>query len=93
MNNENLSKILGLIEDYTEHFREECYANTAYLGRNEDYEFDEEDRQPADFENEHLEADEFVTQTSVGDSGDWFEGIIVRKIKNTNFCLVIEYST
>lgn len=93
MNNEFLNLIVELMSDYTEYFAEGFNVGLVSIGRNEDYYFDEEEKQSADYENTLLESDEYVNQTGFGDTGDWFEGTVLRKIKNTNFCLVLEYST
>ncbi|MEG0349561.1 hypothetical protein [Enterococcus sp.] len=92
MNNEFLGILTSLIEDFLKDF-EDIPVGKVSVGKNEDYEFFEDERQTADSKHELLEDVEYVSQSEAGDSGDWFEGILIRKIINTDYCLVLEYST
>lgn len=92
MNNEFLKQVVELMAEYTTFFSEECHVGLVSIGKNEDYYFDEDEKQSAYYENNLLEEDEYVNQSSFGDTGDWFEGTVLRKIKDTDYCLVLEYS-
>lgn len=93
MNNEFLKEVVELMSDYTAYFSEAFNVGRVSIEKNENYCFKQEKKQSADYENTLLEEDEYVNQTSFGDTGDWFEGIVLRKIKDTDYCLVLEYST
>lgn len=91
LNNEFLNQLYDLMIAFKEHHND--LYSTVEIVKNSECEFYDEDAQISDFEHGLMENTEYVSQTSVGDCGDYFEGVLMQKIKGTEYCLVMEYST
>lgn len=91
MDNENVKQLHDLISGFKKNYEEDCDFAYVYLAIKEDFNLDKYSEQVSDYEHEFLDDIEYIHQTS-GFSGDDFHGKLIRNIKGTDYCLVIEYS-
>lgn len=93
MNNEFLKELSKLMDYFKELYKDDFFVGDVCLEALSDYGVGETDSQTADDKHHLLEDFEYVLQSGGGETGDCFEGVLVRPIKDTEYALVLEYST